>query len=42
VATRVGAVRPEIFVLKLYREKMSAMRMQAMMIAPNEIPNMAT
>ena len=37
-----GAERLDTLVLKLYFEKIMVIRMQAMMMAPREIPSMAT
>jgi hypothetical protein len=42
VAVRTGAERLEILVEKLYFEKIKVIKMQAMMMAPREIPSIAT
>jgi hypothetical protein len=42
VAARDGAIKPETLVLKLYFEKRTIIKMQAITIAPSAIPSMAT
>jgi hypothetical protein len=42
VAVRAGAERLDTLVLKLYFEKIMVIKIQAIIIAPSEIPSMAT